>query len=59
MQWTGAERWRLEMSGTFGGMSRWLDGLSAAGIQALPSGLDMEPGAEASLPAAWSLDLWI
>lgn len=59
MHWTGAERWRLEMSGTFGGMSRWLDGLSAAGIQALPSGLDMEPGAEASLPAAWSLDLWI
>ncbi len=59
MHWNAAEPWRLEMSGTFGGMSRWLDGLSAAGIQALPTGLDLDPAAEASQPAAWSLDLWI
>ena len=59
MHWIAAERWRLEMSGSFDGMVRWLDGLSAAGLQALPTGLDMEPGAEANQPAAWSLDLWI
>ena len=59
MHWVAAERWRLEMSGSFDGMVRWFDGLSAAGLQALPTGLDMEPGMEASQPAAWSLDLWI
>ena len=59
MHWAGAEHWRLEMSGSFGGMSRWLAGLSAAGIQALPTGLDLAPGAEASQPGAWTLDLWI
>lgn len=59
MRWLAAERWHLEMSGSFDGMTRWLDGLSAAGLQVLPTGIDMEPGADGGSAAAWSLDLWI
>lgn len=59
LHWEAAEPWRLELSGSFRDMSRWLDGLSAAGIQALPAGLDMEPGTEPSQPVVWTLDLWL
>ena len=59
MRWRAAERWRLEMCGSFDGMVRWLDGLSAAGLQALPTGLEMEPGPDAAQPAVWTLDVWI
>ena len=59
MRWSAAERWRLEISGSFEGMVRWLDELAAAELQAMPTGLDMEPGAEAAQPASWTLDLWI
>ena len=59
MHWEVAEPWRLELRGPFGGMLRWLDGLAAAGIQALPFGLDMAPGADDVPAASWTVDLWI
>ena len=59
MRWNAAERWSLEMSGPFENIVRWLDELAAAGLQALPTGLDMEPGAEAAQTAVWTMDLWI
>ena len=59
MKWTAAQPWRLELRGTYGGMARWLEGLSELGVQALPTGLEMEPGTEAAQPASWVLDMWI
>lgn len=59
MKWTAAQPWRLELRGTYGGMARWLEALSELGVQALPTGLDMDPGTEAASPASWTLDMWI
>lgn len=53
--WSGSERWRLDLRGSYIGMVRLLEGLAAENLPLLQTSLEMAPASGEATPINWIL----
>ncbi len=57
--WETPSLWRLDVRGSYAGVTALLEEVSNGGIAAIPVGLDMRSDAQSAVLRSWSIKLWM